>query len=88
MIVDNADDATAFRIPHTAQVPQRGGKMQHATNISHYLPHNVRGSIWITSRDKNTTFRRVGKDEHILKINPMGADDTELLLKKKLPNDQ
>jgi len=88
MILDNADDASVFFSQCGAEVPQMGEQMQHTTALSAYLPQNSRGSILVTSRNRDAGFRLGGREDRIVKVERMGEADSKALLRKKLPNDQ
>ena len=87
MVLDNADDANVFfhqKIPH---VPQIGGEVHDTRTLSSYLPQNAKGSILISSRDRNAAFRLAGKDDRIINVAPMGKETANKLLARKLPRD-
>jgi hypothetical protein len=71
----NADDASVFFSQHGAEVPQMGDQMRHTTTLSAYLPQNSRGSILVTSRNRNARFRLVGKADRIVTVECMGQAD-------------
>jgi tetratricopeptide (TPR) repeat protein len=53
-----------------------------------YLPQKSKGSILITSRNRDAVSRLTGRPDRVLKIEQLGKDDARNLLRKKLPNDK
>jgi tetratricopeptide (TPR) repeat protein len=88
MILDNADDASVFFNPRGAEVPQMGDRMLYTKALSAYLPQHSRGSVLVTSRNRDAAFRLVGRDDRIVKVEPMEEAEIKALLRKKLLNDQ
>ena len=87
MILDSADDTSVFFNQRGAEVHQMG-QMQHTTALSAYLPQKSRGSILVTSRNRDAGFRLVGREDRMVKVERMEEADSKTLLRKKLPNDQ
>ena len=85
MIVDNADNSSMFF--GTSPAPLNAIEKPESSNLARHLPQSERGMLLVTSRDRNTAFMLVGKEESILSIGAMGLQDTNALLTKKLPND-
>ncbi|KAM7202262.1 P-loop containing nucleoside triphosphate hydrolase protein [Rhypophila sp. PSN 637] len=83
MIFDSADDRDVFYNQASGDDPKNGGagnKRPFAT----YLPQSRNGSIIVTTRNKDLTFRLTGRRQTMIEVGPMTQTDALILLKKKL----
>ena len=61
---------------------------QHTSPLCMYLPQNSKGSILVTSRNRQAAFKLTNnRSEHVIDVLPMEEEDAKLLLRKRLPND-
>lgn len=88
MILDNADDKDVFFDQRPTTSPQRPEAQRATLPFSTYLPQTSRrGSMLITSRNRDAAFRLTNTVENIIDVPYMNRDDATALLCKKLPND-
>ncbi|MCJ1396593.1 hypothetical protein MMC18_009484, partial [Xylographa bjoerkii] len=73
MVLDNVDDADIFFSEGTSM-------NQYAPPLCRYLPQSAKGSILITSRDREAVFRLINRIEHVIDVLPMEEEDARTLL--------
>jgi len=83
MILDNADESSVFFSPHSRSVGDSIASSRQVRSLSVFLPQSNNGAILITSRDRDTAFRFTGRNQDIIKVEPMDQKDALTLLKKK-----
>lgn len=88
MILDNADDKNIFFNQQPAATSQNPAFQNSTIPLITYLTQTSRrGSILITSRDREAAFRLTYSVECIADVPYMSKEDAVALLCKKLPND-
>lgn len=88
MILDNADDKDVFFDQRPTTSPQRPEAQRATLPFSTYLPQTSRrGSMLLTSRNRDAAFRLTNTVEDIIDVPYMNRDDATALLCKKLPKD-
>jgi hypothetical protein len=84
MIIDNADDSTAF---WGASEAHSGAPHHNDSNtseaLSKYIPRGASGSILYTTRTKDDALRLTGEGQ-VIKVGEMDEEDLKSLLKAKL----
>ena len=53
-----------------------------------YLPQTSKGSILVTSRNRQAALRLTNRIEHVIDVLPMEEKDAKTLLRKRLPDDK
>lgn len=85
-MLDNADDADMFLKPRK-ETSKKTAINQYALPLCMYLPQ-TKGSISVTSRNRQAAFRLINKSELVIDVLPMEEDDAKILLRKRLPDDK
>ncbi|KAH7236573.1 hypothetical protein BKA59DRAFT_460104 [Fusarium tricinctum] len=85
MVIDNADDMTMFLQP-SESVTSSGITMTTQQGFASYLPNTAKGVILITTRNKKLGVKLTrGKGHCDVKIDRMQDDESQVLLRQKLP---
>ncbi|KAI4134497.1 MAG: hypothetical protein LQ347_001477 [Umbilicaria vellea] len=86
IVLDNADDADMFQNPPKGTC--KGTAIDHyALPLCRYLPQ-TKGSILVTSRNKQAAFGLINRSEHIIDVLPMEEESAQILLRRRLPDDK
>ncbi|KAF2176856.1 hypothetical protein K469DRAFT_755412 [Zopfia rhizophila CBS 207.26] len=85
MIVDNADDASAFSHSADESKISDNSNMAASTDaLSEFLPQSQIGFILVTSRSRDVAFQITGDTRDIIMVNPMDEGLAMDILRKKL----
>jgi hypothetical protein len=85
MAIDNADDMTMFFQP-SESVTSSGITMTTQQGFASYLPNTAKGVILITTRNKKLGVKLTrGKGHCDVKVDRMQDDESQALLRRKLP---
>jgi len=85
MIIDNADDLSAFsRSPTNSQAKEVNPGAIVDNSVFNCIPQSSNGSVVITSRNRDVAFRLTGSHSDIVKVDPMDEENALSLLRKKL----
>lgn len=76
MVLDNADDSGIFFNSNTSN--ERGPLVS-------FLPQAAHGSILITSRNGLAARNLVGRDGHVIEVQPMTEEESLVLLRARIP---
>ena len=87
IVLDNADDADMFFNPRK-ETSEGTAVNQYTLPLCMYLPQTSKGSILITSRNRQAAFRLTNRSEHVINVLPMEEEDAITLLRKRLPDDK
>lgn len=84
IILDNADSLDVLTAPPPAHAASKSDSSAGAQQIIDFLPHSPKGSILITTRNREVASRLVGNHKRILRVEPMDETEGVALLKSKL----
>ncbi|MCJ1405825.1 hypothetical protein MMC11_009055 [Xylographa trunciseda] len=87
MVLDNSDDAEIYFSPRKRSADGTP-RNQYTPPLCSYLPQSSKGSILVTSRNRQAAFRLTNNIEHVIDIPLMDEEDAKTLLHKRLPNDK
>lgn len=87
IVLDNADDADMF-FNSRKETSEGTAINQYASPLCMYLPQSLKGSILVTSRNKQAAFRLTNRIEHVIDVLPMEKEDAKTLLRRRLPDDE
>ncbi|MCJ1240785.1 hypothetical protein MMC14_008789 [Varicellaria rhodocarpa] len=87
IVLDNADNVDFFFHPRE-ETSERNAINQYAPPLCMYLPQTSKGSILVTSRNRQAAMRLTSRSEHIIDVLPMEEEDAKTLLRKRLPDDK
>ena len=87
IVLDNADDADIFFNPRK-ETSEGTAIKQSILPLCMYLPQTSKGSILVTSRNRQAAFRLTNRSKHVIDILSMKEEDTKILLRKRLPDDK
>jgi hypothetical protein len=79
IVLDNADEDAIFFSGNTSN--ERGPLVS-------FLPQAAHGSILITSRNQLAARNLVGRDGHVIKVQPMNEEESLALLRARIPTPQ
>ena len=86
MVLNNADDVDMFFNPRK-KTSEGTAINQYTSPMCMYLPQTSKGSILVTSRNRQAAFRLTNESEHVIDVLRMNQEDAKALLCKRLPND-
>lgn len=85
MILDDADDSAFFDELDKGKIVARAGiKPETIVGLDNFLPHNLNGSILVTSRNVGLALRLTGDATRIIKVKSMDNSVALALLQKKV----
>lgn len=84
LLLDNVDDEGVFFHAQGSDLSQR----VNSTPLIRYIPQKTNGLVLVTSRNRNAAFRLTNSVETIVNVPLMDEESSELVLKRKLPQDQ
>jgi hypothetical protein len=86
MILDNADDGSVFfRSDGEQSIIGNSTYSDTKDNLlSTFLPNSNNGAIVVTTRDRDAAFRFTGRNQDIIRVEPMRKTDALKLLSKQL----
>lgn len=87
IVLDNANDADMFFNPRK-ETSEGITINQYTSPLYMYLPQTSKGSILVTSRNRQAAFRLTNRIEHVIDVLPMEEEDAKTLLRKRLPDDK
>ena len=85
MVLDNADDKNVFSNQVQEDASQKVGSDDDALNLLSCIPQTSKGSILITSRNRDAAYRLLSSNGNIIDVPLMDAELAVSLLLKKLP---
>ena len=87
VVLDNADDEHVF-FPIRDRLTSAEADVNHCpTPLAIYLPQASKGSLLITSRNRDAAVRLTGKVKNIIDVPSMSVEDAKSLLGRKLSDD-
>ena len=86
LVLDNADDSEVLYDRPPTATSQHPESQQSTKSLAMYIPQTSRrGSVLITSRNRDTAFRLTGCVENLIDVPYMNKEESIALLGKKLP---